>query len=247
MSVVMTAAGLRGDSRKRYRAPDEDRVVLSPLLSLIEGARTIPEGQLKRIPGHERGVFCVGERELVKRKSIAIVGSRKVSDEGVRRARKLSRQLVENGLVVVSGLAEGVDRNAHEAAIEAGGETIAVIGTPVDKAYPVANAELQERIYREHLLVSPFASGYQTQKSSFPERNKLMAALSDGTCIIEASDTSGSLHQAAECSRLGRWLFILRSVVDNPALTWPKRFLDAKDSSHVKIVDTIDDILKVLL
>jgi DNA processing protein len=137
----------------------------------------------------------------------------------------VARKLVDAGLVIVSGLAYGVDTVAHTAAIEQGGKTIAVIGTPLDKATPSENAELQERIYHEHLLISRFAKGEKTYRTSFPLRNRLMATLSDATVVMEASDTSGTLHQAAECTRLGRWLFIAKSVVDDPALSWPKKFL----------------------
>ncbi len=124
----------------------------------------------------------------------------------------------------MSGLARGVDTEALTAAMEAGGHVVAVIGTPVDRAYPAENAALQERIYREHLLVSQFAPDQRVFPSNFPERNKLMAALSDVTAIVEAGDTSGTLHQAAECIRLGRWLFIAKSVLDDTGLQWPNRF-----------------------
>jgi len=73
--------------------------------------------------------------------------------------------------------------------------------------------------------MTPFASGEPVFKSNFPKRNRVMAAISDATVIVEASDTSGTLHQAAECQRLGRWLFIMRSVADNPSLRWPASFL----------------------
>ena len=126
---------------------------------------------------------------------------------------------------MVSGLAYGVDTVAHTTAIETGGRTIAVIGTPLDKASPAENKRLQEEIYREHLLISQFAEGSRIFPSSFPQRNKLMATLTDATVVMEASDTSGTLHQAAECTRLKRWLFIAKSVVDDPALSWPKDFL----------------------
>lgn len=244
MPEVMTVEG-RGAFQRRYRAPDEATVAHVTIESLVEGTRTIPESQLKRLPGYPQGVYCVGERALVKRKAIAIVGSRKVSEDGAKRARKLAKQLVEHRIVVMSGLAEGVDVNAHQSAIEHGGETVAVIGTPVDKAYPAKHAELQERIYREHLLISPFVKGTTTHRSSFPERNKLMAALSDATCIVEATDVSGSLHQATECLRIGRWLLIMRSVVNNPTVTWPKKFLESSNASRIKIVDTVEDVLAV--
>jgi len=125
---------------------------------------------------------------------------------------------------VVSGLALGVDTEALTAALEARGRTIAVIGTPIDKAYPAENKRLQELIYREHLLISQFPPGKKTYPSNFPERNKLMAAISDATVIVEASDTSGSLHQAAECLKLNRWLFIAKSVLEDRTLQWPSKF-----------------------
>src|SRR5205814_51885 len=110
--------------------------------------------------------------------------------------------------VIVSGLARGIDTAALMGAIEKGGRTVAVIGTPLDKAYPAENADLQTEIYSHHLLVTPFRIGEQVFKANFPKRNRVMAAISDATVIIEASDTSGTLHQAAECEKLGRWLFI---------------------------------------
>jgi DNA processing protein len=137
----------------------------------------------------------------------------------------LARELVSAGVVIVSGLAKGVDTEALTAAMEAGGKVVAVIGTPIDRSYPAENKHVQELIYREHLLISQFAPGEQVYPSNFPERNKLMAALSDATAITEAGDTSGTLHQAAECVRLGRWLFIAKSVVDDVSLQWPTRFL----------------------
>jgi len=170
-------------------------------------------------------LFYAGDLSLLKRSCVAIVGTRQVTEAGARRTRRLTRELVDAGIVIVSGLATGVDSIAHETAIEHGGKTIAVIGTPLAKSYPSENAQLQEEIYRDHLLISQFAPGSKTFKSSFPERNRLMAAATDATVVMEASDTSGTLHQAAECTRLGRWLFIAKSVADDPTLAWPKKFL----------------------
>ncbi|RJT22094.1 DNA-processing protein DprA [Mesorhizobium waimense] len=170
-------------------------------------------------------IFYAGDLSLLNRPCVAIVGTRQVSDAGIARTVRLAKGLVEAGVVVVSGLAYGVDAVAHRTAIDAGGRTISVIGTPLDKASPSENAVMQEEIYRDHLLISQFPIGQKTSRASFPLRNKLMATLSDATVVMEASDTSGTLHQAAECTRLGRWLFIARSVVDDPALTWPAKFL----------------------
>jgi DNA processing protein len=170
-------------------------------------------------------IYFAGNIQLLKLPSVAVVGTRDVSDAGRVRTKRLASELVAAGINVVSGLAYGVDAVAHTAAIEAGGKTIAVIGTPLDRASPSENASLQELIYRDHLLVSQFRIGERTFRTNFPLRNRLMATLTDATVVMEASDTSGTLHQAAECTKLGRWLFIAKSVVDDPSLTWPKKFL----------------------
>ncbi len=187
-------------------------------------------------------LYYAGDLSLLKRPAVSIVGTRDVTADGAVRARKLSRELASAGVLIVSGLAKGVDTAAHTAAIEAGGTTVAVIGTPLDKAYPVENIPLQELIYREYLLLSPFAPGERVYKSNFPKRNRVMAAITDATVIVEASNSSGALHQAAECQRLGRWLFILRSVVDNPAVTWPQRFL----GTNTVVLDSTADVLSKL-
>jgi DNA processing protein len=174
---------------------------------------------------------------------VAIVGTRKVSREGAARARRLARELANAGIVIVSGLAEGIDTEALTTAMNAGGRVIGVIGTPIIKAYPAANKRLQEMIYTHHLLISQFEPGRPTFPSNFPERNRLMAAISDATAIIEASDTSGALHQAAECLRLKRWLFIAQAIVENCNLSWPSNF---RGKPNVKVLNKTADILDVL-
>jgi DNA processing protein len=188
-------------------------------------------------------VFLAGDISLVKRPCVSIIGTRKVSEDGARRARKIARALAQHGIVIVSGLAEGVDTEAMTAVIEAGGHTIGVIGTPLDKAYPAPNASLQETVYRDHLLVSQFGIGEKTWPANFPRRNRLMAVLSDATIFVEASNTSGTLHQAAECKRLGRWLFIMKSVAEDPKLTWPKAFLGQPKTA---VLETADDVLRAV-
>jgi DNA processing protein len=176
---------------------------------------------------------------------VAVVGSRVISERGLARTRRFVAELVEAGVVVASGLAAGIDTAAHQTCIDCGGRTIGVVGTPLDRAYPAENAALQESVYSDHLLVSPFPIGSRVLRSNFPQRNKLMAALSDATVILEAGDTSGSLHQAAECqpNRLDRWLFIAREVVEDTRLTWPRRFLGGP---KVRVLEGTQDLLAVL-
>lgn len=233
-------------SRRPYLPPAQYSVLT--LRKLDGGVREIPGTQQQRFGFSKETpegpcLWVVGDTSLVRGLAVSIVGSRKVSPEGRKRTRRLARALAEAGVTVVSGLAEGVDTEAHWAAIDAGGRTVAVIGTPLDRAYPASNAKLQELIYREHLLVSQFEPGSRVFPSNFPARNKTMAALSDATVIIEASDTSGTLHQASECTRIGRWLFIARSVVENTFLTWPKRFLGRP---KVAILDRVEDVLDAI-
>jgi len=203
---------------------------------------------LLRRPGREGGrddvrVFLAGNRLLLRQKCVSIVGTRDVTADGWQRASQLARNLASYGVVVVSGLAKGVDTAALSSAIKAGGQTIAVIGTPLSKAYPAENWQIQEEIWRNHLLLTPFAEGEQVYKGNFPKRNRVMAAISDATVIIEASDTSGSLHQAAECQRLGRWLFIAKSVADDPKLRWPASFLGQPKAA---VLEKTADILSAI-
>jgi DNA processing protein len=171
-------------------------------------------------------LYFRGNRELLNHgPRVSVVGSRKASPDGLKRARLLTRALVNHGIVVVSGLAEGIDAAAHMAALEAGGETIAVIGTPLDKFYPTENKDLQQRLANEQLVVSQFPIGMVTTPKSFPIRNRTMALLTDATVIVEAGEKSGTLHQGWEALRLGRQLFLMESVVNNAALSWPREML----------------------
>jgi DNA processing protein len=203
---------------------------VTTLAEALRGTGRLPENkQLGFVEGAKGNgqtpIYYAGDLSLLTRPCVSIVGTRDVSDAGATATDWLVRKLADAGIVIVSGLAYGVDAVAHKAAIAGEGKTIAVIGTPLDKASPSANAPLQQEIYRNHLLISQFRKGEKTHRSSFPLRNRLMALLSDATVVMEASDTSGTLHQAAECTKLRRWLFIAKSVVDDRQLTWPQKFL----------------------
>jgi DNA processing protein len=171
-------------------------------------------------------LYLAGDLSLLQRgPRVSIVGSRKASEEGLARARSLARALVNHDMIVVSGLAAGIDTAAHTATIDAGGRTIAVLGTPLDDVYPRENEALQALICQQHLAVSQFAPGSRTHPRSFPQRNRTMALLTDATVIVEASDKSGTLHQGWEALRLGRQLFLLQSVAEDPSLNWPAEMI----------------------
>jgi DNA processing protein len=169
-------------------------------------------------------LFVAGDRRLLDLGArVSIVGSRKASPPALKDAWLASQYLARHGVVIVSGLADGIDTEAHGAAIESGGRTIAVLGTPLDKAYPAENRALQERIAREHLVVSQFASGTPTTPSSFPLRNRTMALLADATLIIDADEKSGTQHQGWEALRLGRPLFFLERLATEKNLSWVQK------------------------
>lgn len=235
-------------SRSRYVPPGHRQTIsLSNLLAY--SGRTMEDqftDMFRREGEAEPPIYYAGNLSLLKRPAVSVIGARDVSAEGLARARRIAREMAKAGVLVTSGLARGVDTAAHMGAIEVGGSTLAVIGTPLDKAYPAENAELQEEIWSHHLLVSQFPSGTRTYPSDFPKRNRLMAALTDASIIVEASDTSGTLHQAKECVRLNRWLFIMRSVVEDPRLTWPGSFLHGKGNDRVRVLNEPSDVLSVL-
>jgi len=194
-------------------------------------------------------LYYLGTWELVESpKAIAIVGARKASEAGVARAKKLVKQLVDLEFTIVSGLAAGIDTVAHETAIECGGKTIAVIGTPINECYPKHNKQLQTVIARDYLLVSQVpvlryrSQDWRFNRLFFPERNKTMSALTQATVIVEASDTSGTLVQARAALQQGRKLFILNNCFENKAISWPAKY----EKQGAIRVETIEDIRHAL-
>ncbi len=178
-------------------------------------------------------LYYRGWWDLVETPSVAIVGTREPSKDGVARAARLARRFVADDFTVVSGLAKGIDTAAHTTALEAGGRTIAVLGTPLNRAYPSENSELQKRLGDEFLLISQVpilkylqAKDPRVNRYFFPERNVTMSALTLATVIVEAGDTSGTLHQARAALDQGRKLFILDSCFQRRRLTWPAQFAE---------------------
>ncbi|MGH7501383.1 MAG: DNA-processing protein DprA [Longimicrobiales bacterium] len=148
-----------------------------------------------------------GRVALLERPAIAIVGTRRNTDYGAETTRMLAADFARAGIVVVSGLAHGIDRHAHEAVLEVGGDTLAVIGSGIDVCYPRRHARLQERIARDGLIVSEFVPGEYAMRHHFPRRNRLIAALSLGVIVVEAPDRSGALNTATHALELGREVF----------------------------------------
>ena len=193
-------------------------------------------------------LYYRGWWDLVNSRSVAVVGTRNPSDEGKARTRKLVKGLVKDDFTIVSGLAQGVDTVAHTTAIEAGGRTIAVIGTPLSHSYPKENRALQERIAEDFLLISQVPikrwgeQGPKQNRVFFPERNITMSALTEATIIVEAGETSGTLVQARHALKQKRKLFILESNFSKPNITWPHRFAE-QGAIRVRTYDDIREHL----
>ena len=196
-------------------------------------------------------LYYRGDIGLLESKCISIVGTRKASPEGLRKAALISRDLVDKGFTIVSGLAKGIDTVALQTAMSSNGHVIGVIGTPIDEYYPKENKHLQDTVAMEHLLVSQVPiyrysiQPFNTKRAYFPERNELMSAISNATIVIEASDTSGTLIQARACIEQNRPLFILRSCYESQSISWPKRIVE-HGNGHVYVVDDVEDILDVI-
>ena len=213
----------------------------------VHGAGEYP-AKLRDAANPVEVLYYQGWWDLADSRSVAVVGTRNPSPEGLARTRKLVKLLVEDDFTVVSGLAAGIDTMAHRTAMEENGRTIAVIGTPLSHTYPHENEELQRQIAEEFLVVSQVplkryeSQAYRFNRSFFPERNRTMSALTEATIIVEAGETSGTLIQARAALRQGRRLFILDSCFQKPEISWPARF-EAQGAIRVKDYDDIRDAL----
>ncbi len=179
-----------------------------------------------------------GEAEL----GACIVGSRKASPAAVRIAREVANSLVSMGVAVVSGLAEGIDTAAHQAALAAGGRTVAVIGTGIDQVYPAANRQLQQRIEREGLVLSQFWPGSGPTKASFPMRNATMSAYGMCTLIVAAGEHSGARTQARQAVAHGRPLILTRDVASTTE--WGREL--AGSAYDVQVVSDADSAVEAI-
>lgn len=200
-----------------------------------------PDG-LKDWKYKDRILWYQGNLDLLKKRMVSVVGTRKVSKDGIVRTRKLTQFLVKEGFTIVSGLAEGVDTIAHQSTLECRGYTIAVLGTPINQCYPKTNIKLKEEIVNKGLILSQFAVGEPVKQSNFPKRNGLMAALAEATIVIEASEKSGTRYQVQYAIKMRRKIGFLASLVNgnNP---W---VLDAVDKGYAFVISDLSDLEKYL-
>jgi DNA processing protein len=157
---------------------------------------------------------------------IAIVGTRKATEYGKRWTRRLSKVLTQRGFTIVSGMAAGIDREAHLACLEAGGKTIAVFGTGVDVVYPASNRQLYEQILHRGLVLSEYPAGTSPHRTHFPQRNRIVAGLSRAVIVTEAPKGSGALITADLARDFEREIDVLPGSLDNPNSIGPLQLLN---------------------
>lgn len=217
-----------GSGRHALEAPDADALAGGPPcarpLATADalGIEVVPIGgaaypaRLLELSDPPPLLFLRGRTELLADPSVAVVGSRRATAYGRRTAARLGAALARAGVVVVSGLALGVDGEAHRGALDAGGGTLAVLGAGADVEHPAGHAHLHRAIAHDGLLVSEFAPGTQPAPHHFPRRNRIMAALARAVVVVEAAERSGALITARIALDLGREVLAVPGPIDAP-------------------------------
>ena len=230
--------------RAFVRGFDEDKFLqgLQPL-----GIRWLPRTDpafpvgLGAIFDPPAGLFLRGAAavELLDAPSAAVVGARSCSPYGAQVARMLGRELAASGLVVVSGMARGIDGEAHRGALEAGGRTVAVLGCGVDRDYPAAHADLARRICERGLVVSEYAPGVEPAPWRFPARNRVIAGLAAVTVVVEARERSGALITADLALEEGREVFSVPGEITSALSEGTNRLLALGATPLTQVEDVL--------
>jgi DNA processing protein len=187
-------------------------------------------------------LYVVGDVRHLSSPQIAIVGSRTPTIGGKENAAAFAKELAQQGWTITSGLALGIDACAHQGALESGGATIAVIGTGADRIYPAQNKQLAYQIAERGCLISELPLGSKPLKAHFPRRNRLIAALSQATLVVEAALSSGSLITAREALDMGREVMAIPGSIHNPLARGPHQLI----RQGAKLVETANDVLEEL-
>ncbi len=197
---------------------------------------------LKTIANPPTLLFVLGDVDILNFPQLAIVGSRNPSNLGTQTARAFSKALSQAGLGITSGLALGIDHASHLGALEAGGATIAVTGTGLDRVYPASNRQLAHQISEQGVLISEFPPGTPPKPANFPRRNRIISGLSVGTLVVEAALQSGSLITARTALEQNREVFAIPGSIHNPLA----RGCHSLIRQGAKLVETADDVLEEL-
>jgi DNA processing protein len=187
-------------------------------------------------------IYVHGQLELLNSAALAVVGSRNPTPQGVDNATRFSAHLGDAGMTITSGLALGIDAAAHRGALRAIASTVAVIGTGIDRVYPAANGQLAHAIAAKGAIVSELPLGTPPIAANFPRRNRLIAGLSRGTLVVEATLESGSLITARLSAEQGREVFAIPGSIHSPQSRGCHRLI----KEGAKLVETVQDVLDEL-
>lgn len=197
---------------------------------------------LKEIDTPPFVLYIRGELTPEDALSVSLVGSRNAKDYGRKVSYRLSYQLVQRGLTVVSGFAKGIDTSAHRGALEAGGRTIAVMGNGLSVIYPATNSDLAEKIEASGALVSEFPMAARPKPRNFPRRNRIISGLTLGTVVVEASNRSGALITARLAAEQNREVFAVPGEIFSELSTGTHKLIN----DGAKLINTVDDLLNEL-
>lgn len=198
--------------------------------------------QLLEISDPPALLYVKGRADLLSGLSVAVVGSRNATAQGLINARRFSSSLSQSGLTIVSGLAIGIDTAAHQGALEGSGSTIAVVGTGLDIVYPARNQELAHQIAERGCLISEYPLGTPSIAANFPRRNRIISGLSQGILVIEAAAQSGSLITARLAAEQGRDVFAIPGSIHSPLAKGCHQLI----RQGAKLIETAEDILEEL-
>ncbi len=187
-------------------------------------------------------IYVRGRLDLLNRPALAMVGSRNPTPQGVQNAERFAAAFADAGLVIASGLALGIDAAAHRGALAAGGDTIAFIGTGIDRIYPARNKDLALEIGAKGTIVSEFPLGTTVTAFNFPKRNRLISGLSQGVLVVEAAIESGSLITARLAGEQGREVFAIPGSIHSPQSRGCHKLI----KQGAKLVETAQDVLEEL-
>ncbi len=197
---------------------------------------------LLEIPDPPTLLYVRGRLDLLNRPVLAIVGSRNPTPQGILNAERFASAFVNAGLVIGSGLALGIDAAAHRGALLAGGDTIAFIGTGIDRIYPARNRELALEIGAKGCIVSEFPIGTPVTAANFPRRNRLISGIARGVLVVEAAIESGSLITARLAGEQGREVFAIPGSIHSPQSRGCHKLI----KQGAKLVETAQDVLEEL-
>ncbi len=205
--------------------------------------KNFPES-LKNIPKPPKRIFVRGNVLQEDKTAIAIVGARKCSSYGKQTAYDIAYALAKNGVTIISGLALGIDGEAHKGALDAGGRTLAILGTGIDdnSIYPYSHKSLAERVLKNGALISEYEPGTPALPHQFPERNRIISGLSLGVLVVEAKERSGSLITAHIALEQGKDIFSIPGPIHSPSSKGTNKLIQ----QGAKLVTKPEDILEEL-